>query len=326
MNEEHEIETDELISLYLDGEASVRQRTELKRLMQHDPSIAERMESLRRQQQILNALPIEAAPDSLHADIRSAIERKLILNDVSEPSQSILATSHLFVRRLATAAAMILLPLGVLGLVVFQIMRPPSGGPIDYEPTNQIIAETDTATNPILTPTEIFTQLPFDGVLVLKTGHYVAVSRAIEEAILDQGLLSRTFPQRTANTMSFDITASPKMVAELIDSLAAVRPQCESVMLEVVSGSDEQIFEIAEPQTKQLNALVYEDSQEMLQRLATRYASANQKSDTAYAKNTEQPDLGADGYPQPSIPELASKDGLNNKTVRLTIRIKRNIK
>ena len=80
--------------------------------------------------QLLNALPVETAPDSLHEDIRSAIERKLILNGTAEPSPSLITTSHFFIRRLTAAAAMILLPLGVLGVVVFQIMKPPSGGPV----------------------------------------------------------------------------------------------------------------------------------------------------------------------------------------------------
>ena len=322
MNEEHKIETDELISLYLDGEASVRQQTELKRLMQHDSSIVERMEILRRQQQILNTLPVETAPDSLHDEIRSAIERKLILNDVSEPSQSVLATGHLFVRRLATAAAMILLPLGILGLVVFQIMKPPSVEPVEYISTNRMITETDTIVNPSLASTETSTPLPFEGVLVLKTDQYMTVSGAIEKAILDQGLLSRTFPERMADMMSFDMTASPKAVAMLFESLTEVRPQCEEVILQIAGGSNQSVTEILDPQTKQFKMLVYEDGPEMLQRLATRYASANKKSDTLYAENTEQSEFGGDGYPQPSIPELASKDSAN-KTVRLTIQIKR---
>jgi len=322
MNEEHKIETDELICLYLDGEASVRQQTELKRLMQHDPSIAKRMEALRRQQQILNALPIETAPDSVHDDICSAIERQLILNGTPETSRSIIATSHFFIRRLITAAAMILLPLGVLGLVVFQIMKPPSAAPVEYVSADQMIGDTDTAVTSSQVSTEISTPLPFEGLLVLETNQYMEVSDAIGKAVLDKGLLNRAFPQRTAEGMSFDITASPKIVAELFDFLTTIRPQCDSAKLRLGNCSNEQIVEIIDPQTKQLKTLIYQDNPEMLQRLATRYASANKKSDTLYADKVESSELGDDGYPKPSIPELASKDSVN-KTVRLTIRIQR---
>jgi len=69
--------------------------------------------------------------------------------------------------------------------------------------------------------------------------------------------------------------------------------------------------------------LVYEDSPDLLNRLASRYASANQKDSTAFAKSQEQPPLEADGYPQPSIPTLAGNYDSLNQTVRLIIHIER---
>lgn len=325
MNENQKIETDELVSLYLDGEASVRQQTELKRLMQHDPSIQERMDALRRQQQMLNALPVETAPTSLLEDIRSAMERNLILEDVSSQSQTtILATSHLFVRRLMTAAAMFLLPLGLLALVVFQIMKPPAAGPSDYVPIQDIIANAETAANPSADQTGIFGELPFKGTLVFQTDQYMTVSGLVKETIEKQGLLEQTFPDRTADVTRFQITASPKQVAELVDSLVAIRPQCEKVTLQVLSDNPaNEMIEIPEVQTKQLKMLVYEDSPDMFTRLASRYASANQKVKFLL---DEKPELEADGYPELSIPTLAGNYDPMNRTVQLTIQIERNVK
>ena len=133
MNEKHQkVETDELISLYLDGQASERQQTELKRLIRNDPTLADRIKTMYRQKKILNALPIETAPASLLEDIRSAMERNLILENTPAPPQSILASSHLAMRRMLAIAAMILVPMGLLALVVFQIIKPAADGPGPY--------------------------------------------------------------------------------------------------------------------------------------------------------------------------------------------------
>lgn len=321
MNENQKIETDELISLYLDGEASERQRTELKRLMQHDPSIGERMNMLRRQQQILNALPVETAPASLLDDIRSEMERKMILDDFSAQSQSVLATSHLALCRLLATAAMILLPLGLLGLVVFQIIRPPAVAPSDYTPIQDMMAEAQPGGNLSPAQTGVFKTLPFKGVLVLRTDQYMGVSGSVREAIEKQGLLGQAFPDRTADVACFQITASPQKVAGLVDSLASLRDQCQSVTLQILNdNSTDGAIEIPDIQTKQLRMLVYEDSPEMFTRLATRYASANQKTNTLF---DDDPRLNAEGYPEPSIPTLAGSYDTMNQTVQLTIQVER---
>lgn len=319
MSEKHQnIDIDELISLTIDGEASERQQTQLKRLMRHDPSIAERMEALRRQQQILNTLPVESAPASMADDIRAALERKLILAD-SGRSQSVLASGHLVARRLMTAAAMILLPLGLLALVVFQIMKPPADGPADYTSTRPIATNTDRPPAPGAEQTGDISKLPFKGTLVFRTDAAVTASGIIKEVIEKQGLLGQTFPARTADVMRFEITASPKQVAELVDALAAVRPQCEAVVLQVQSsetGGD--FIEIPDIESKQLKMLVYEDSPSMFARLATRYAAANRRDNPLFEEN-----LPPDGYPEPSIPTLAGTYDAANRTVELTIQVER---
>ena len=323
MNENQKIENDELISLYLDGEASVRQQTELKRLMQHDPSIAERMEALRQQQQILNTLPVENAPASLLEDIRSEMERKLILEDFSGGSQTVLATSHLFVRRLMTSAAMILLPLGLLALVVFQIMKPPPKGPADYTSVQDMVAGTESANDLSSAQAGIFSEMPFKGTLVFQTDKYMAVNGLVKQAIQKQGLLDQAFPNRTADVTSFQITASPQKIAELVDSLAAIRPACQKVALQVLNGdSPDGMIEIPDIQAKQIKMLAYEDSPDMFTRLASRYADANRKVDSLFAEKS-QPQLDADGYPEPSIPTLAGTYDTMNRTVQLTIQVQR---
>lgn len=318
MNEhEQKIELDELISLYLDGEASERQQTELKRLMQHDPSITERLEVFEQQRRMLNNLPMEAAPASLADDIRAQMERKLILEHPDSPSQTVLAAGHLAVRRLLATAAMILLPLGLLGLVVFQIMKPPVDGPGGYVPARPIVQGTSEG-DPSATQPAAAAALPFSGTLVMRTEDYREVSGQVKEAIEKQGLLGRTFPDRTANTTRFQVTASAGQVDALVDALAAIRPQCRQVLLQV-AGTETDLIEIPDIEDKQLKMLVYEDNPQMLDRLAGRYAAANQKADPLF----NDPGLNPDGYPEPSIPTLAGRYDTAERTVRLTIQIER---
>ncbi len=320
MSDKHQkFDTDELISLYLDGQASERQKTELKRLIQHDPALAERIKAIHRQKKVLNALPVETAPASLLEDVRSAMERNLILENPAAQPHSRLAGSHLAVKRLLAAAAMVLVPMGVLALVVFHIIKPPADGPGPYIRTDERIAEA-----PAAVPAEtdaVVESMPFKGVLVLRTDQYMTVSGRVKEAIEAQQLLGQAFPQRTADVTRFQVTASPKDVAELVDALAPVRAECRAVLLQVPgSEAAQEPVEIADIQDDQLRMLLYEDSREIFNRRVMRYAAANQQLDPLFE---DRPALQPDGYPQPSIPTLAGSYELVDRTVELTIQIER---
>lgn len=321
MNDKYQnIEIDELISLYLDEQATERQQTELKRLMQHDLSITKRLEELQRQKQLLNALPIEAAPASLADDVRGAMERKLILAEPSGQSQSVLATGHLYARRLMAIAAMFLLPIGLLALVVFQIMKPPVESPPEYVVNSDILEETPEVILPTGEGAGIVgtdDELPFKGTLVLQTGEFMAVDKAVRDAIEKQDLLANVFPGRTADVSRFEMTASPKQVADLVDALAGIRPQCTAVKLEVQSRSTDEVIEIENVDNEQLKILVYEDNPGMFDRLAECYADANADIDPLFEE------VQPDGYPEPSIPTLAGNYETDDRTVQLTIQVER---
>ena len=81
MNENHKNEIEELLSDLVDEQAGDRQKTEFKRLVAHDSGLIDQLAAMQRQRDILNALPVESAPDSLADDITAMLERKLILGD-----------------------------------------------------------------------------------------------------------------------------------------------------------------------------------------------------------------------------------------------------
>ncbi|MHC4772198.1 MAG: hypothetical protein ACYS8S_01200 [Planctomycetota bacterium] len=74
MNENHKNEIEELLSDLVDEQAGDRQKTEFKRLVAHDPGLIDQLAAMQRQRDILNALPVESAPDSLADDITASSE------------------------------------------------------------------------------------------------------------------------------------------------------------------------------------------------------------------------------------------------------------
>ena len=129
-NENDRNHVEELLSGYIDGQLSKRQKMEIKRLLVHDSALAEELEQLSRQKKLLNSLPIASAPVNLLDDIKASLERKLILDDYSLETDEVAGAKHLFFCRALTGAAMFAL-IGLLGYVVFNIVKP---APTSIEP------------------------------------------------------------------------------------------------------------------------------------------------------------------------------------------------
>ncbi len=331
MNENHKIEIEELLNELVDDRATDRQEIEFKRLAKHDPAIVDQLEAMRRQKELLNALPIESAPASLAEEVRSALERKLILGDVAESERTLAGASHLLLRRILTTAAMLLLPLGLLSFVVFEIMKPASDGPAVYVSTGETLAQENSDSLADVMPA-LDKELPFNGILTFTTNRQMAVSNYVAKMISDEGLNS--FPSRTEDAVIFQITAPPEKIAALMDSLKDVWLHCQGAALSVSDSSGSYTVEIPYVQHEQIAALAVEDNREILNHLAGQYARANEKKDTLFAKEeaSELQDIGPDGYPRLAIPILTGNEDSPPKAidpsdpaVRLRIHIERSV-
>ncbi|OQY04339.1 MAG: hypothetical protein B6I25_07055 [Planctomycetales bacterium 4572_13] len=336
MNEENKIEIEELLNDLVDDRATDRQETEFKRLAKHDSAIVDQLAAMRWQKELLTALPIESAPASLAEDISAALERKLILGDVAESEQTLAGASHLLLRRILTTAAMLLIPLGLLSFVVFEIMKPVSPGPAVYVSTDETLAREGSGNLAAVTPV-VDAVLPFDGILTFTTDRQMVVSSYIEKRIFDQGLNS--FPNRTADVATYQITAPPEQIATLIGSLENVWPHCRDVSLSVADRSESYTTKISQVQAKQIRILAAEDNREMLNHLADQYARTNENKKTLFAKEDVSglQDIGLDEYPRLAMPILAGTDDSDSPsekakkpdptqpTVRLRIEIKHTV-
>ena len=132
MSDESKQNIDELLSGYVDGELSKRKYTELKRLMEHDPELAEKFSELEKQKQLLNAMPVETAPEGLFDAVIASQERKFILDEYSASSGESEGIKHLMFRRALTAAVIFVLFGGLLGLIVHIVAPAQQTEPHDY--------------------------------------------------------------------------------------------------------------------------------------------------------------------------------------------------
>ena len=135
MNHIDRPELEELLSAYIDDELSERQRTEVKRLIEHDAEAAKELRYLEKQKQLLAALPAASVPRDMLGKVKTAVERKRTLDDAGRVKARAIGSRRLYARRVLATAAMILLPVGVLAWVVWRIIMPlsvPTGpnGPV----------------------------------------------------------------------------------------------------------------------------------------------------------------------------------------------------
>lgn len=219
MNDNSKHEIDELFSAAIDDALTQRQQTELKRLLQHQPEMAEQIEILRRQRQLLCSLPVETAPTSLAEDIRAHLERKLILDNAAR-MQGMRSRAALVRRRFVAAAAMLFLPLGLLGYVVYHIVTPLPDNGAERPTARELLKDDLLMTASPAAASAAAGALPFDGSLTLITERPTPTAQLIKKQIFLKALEHQTIPNQTAETITFHIDCTAEALADFAASLA----------------------------------------------------------------------------------------------------------
>jgi hypothetical protein len=226
MNEKEHLEKNELISGYIDGQLTPRQITELKRLLAHDSQCQQELEAMERQRQLLQSLPVESAPAGLTQEIQSALERQFILGGSVRHSDKV-GKWGLHLRRMAAAAAMILLPLLALSAVVYTILQPTEQTPNTSSGPVAAIEKGASASPELL----------FSAVLQFQTNQPIAANDFIEKKIHTLGLMNFTTPQRQSDRTSYKIVCSRKYVEGLVGELADLWPHSEKASYALLDTS-----------------------------------------------------------------------------------------
>jgi hypothetical protein len=230
---------DELLSRFMDGELSPRQRTEVQRMAAHDPQVARRLRQLQNTRSLFCSLPVAKAPSDLLEQIKVSLERHTLLQEQPMRGRRSAGVWHLALRRLVSAAAVLVL-MGVLGVVVYQIVSPvppgEAGSQVAKEPVRSVpvraypeMPDAVTAGGPVLAADEGFT-----GQLELRTARLVQMDTFVARAVENSGLSGRIEPDiMVGNQRVYRIVGSRESVNRLVVALSGQWRNFDSAALRV---------------------------------------------------------------------------------------------
>lgn len=218
---------EELLSAYIDDELTERQRTQIKRLVEHDEKIAEEIRYLQKQKELLAALPVAPAPVEMVNDVKAAVERKAVSVDVDRVESYAEAPRRIYTRRLSATAAMVLVPVGILAWVVWTIIMPLSN---PGSPKGPLVG----GGGPDIVVKSPGISFPLSASLQLTTPQVVSMGGFINKAIYKYNLIN-LMADISADDASktYTITASREQIVNLLTDLAGVWDKCDSTVLTV---------------------------------------------------------------------------------------------
>ena len=331
MNEKSKTEIEELFSVSIDGEMTQRQQTELKRLLQHHPEMTEQMNVLARQRQLLCSLPVETAPESMVEDIKVRLERRQILDNTSR-IQGLCSRVALVRRRFVAAAAMLFLPLGLLGVVVYHIVTPPEDVTVGRPTAIDLLKDDLRMPAPQTAGLAVAATMPFDGALTLTTERPMLAAQSIEKQIFLQSLEHQTIPNRTAEVITFEIDCPAEALADFMTAMVPLWGQITDSRLTLRETDDSgRTVTIPHVRPEQIQMLIRQTDKMPMLATARQYASAT---------GPLHPTGGSTGTPGGDVPMTpeqlviprpvlawperdAAQTVLPLPTVRLTIEVRR---
>jgi len=188
MREEPNI--NELLNGFIDGELSERQKTEVQRLIAHDPQIAEHLRQLQKCRMLVSSLPYEQVPVDIAEQVKAALERKALLAEQPIAVDERKGARHLMFRKVFAAAAMFIL-VAILAGVVYTIVSPGPAQPA----------------------------MGFKGRLELKTSNLLAAGELINNVIKDNGLADSVDIKRQRDKNIYTLTCSREKLSSFLVNL-----------------------------------------------------------------------------------------------------------
>ncbi len=278
MSEGHRTDIEELLSCYVDGELSDRGRTEVKRLIQHDESVAAKLLRMEKQKQLLNSLPIASAPAGMVEDIKGRLSKRPISERFELDVDESAGARHLLYRRALTAAAMFML-VGVLAVVVFNIIMPGpalreevaikgAGSPEAGTESKEAVVDSGGGV-------EAVDSYPFRAALRLATYDSITVNGFIAKAIYNNDLVDSTIPKRQATQSDYHITCTTGQIVGLLDELEAVWDGCERISLTMYGETAASDIVIDDVTSAQVIAVFAQDKPEERIELAKNFSDFN---------------------------------------------------
>jgi len=265
---------DELLSSFMDGELSPRQRTEVQRMAAHDPAVARRLRQLQNCRTLFCSLPPAEAPGDMLEQIKQSLERKTLLQEHPVSPRRAAGVVQLAFRKLVAAAAMIAL-VAVLGAVIYQIVSPvPDTGSRPFATAIDSPRTLPEDGGPA--PAIVVADAGFSGRLELRTAAFGSTDAFVRREIKTCGLASLAEAGMADDQRVYRVAGSREGVNRLIASLGGVWQDFDSASLRVdpLQGTaDPVIIESVTPD--QVAAVVARNSAEASFETAATYAVMN---------------------------------------------------
>ena len=227
---------DDLLNAYMDAQLDQRKQTEVKRLLQHDPQIAERLAELEKLCSLVAALPVTEAPNTIVEDVKAKLERRTLLGSDSKDFDEHEGAKHLLLMRAVSAAAIIALAV-VLAGVVYTIVGP--------EPTGENYAVSENWIKEEIPMPESFktvrekvasqapTLKPFRGKLELKTAMFNGVDAFVKRSLVDSGIMLIELPVSETYKGFYNVRCSRTTLSLFVADLASIWDKFDSATLYV---------------------------------------------------------------------------------------------
>ena len=230
-------EIEEMLSRYIDDEASERERTEIKRLIANDASFAEKLTRLKNQKALLNNMPVASAPDWLMGDIKLSLERKSLLNEQPTYIDEVAGHRNLLYKR-AMTAAIILVLCGSLVVIIMQVFSPTGENYQNQLSVNKTLtpAASSEPAQP-KRPDSVVTQAykdqspVFTASLQITSDNPEGMNSYISKVVYIYDMDKDVYKDAQGSTTYFHVASDIGKVRSLLNELAVVWEECKTTQL-----------------------------------------------------------------------------------------------
>jgi hypothetical protein len=277
---------DELLNSFLDGEATERERVEVQRLLTHDAQVAKRLRELQKCRLLVGSLPYAEAPAEILQQIKASVDKSPVEVLKAEVFERRRGARHLLIRQVLSVAAMVVL-VAVLGVVIYTILGPegPRKQPIAAEdlrlPAKKIVVEPEKAVQPLLTraekPTEGAKRFSegFSGTLRLKTKALTAVDASVSRAVEDSGLTFYGLSKQGGGEHVYTVAGGREAVNLFLSDLDSIWGKFDSATLFVETSQAGERVVVDNVKTSQIAEILKRDDSEARIKVAKDIASFN---------------------------------------------------
>lgn len=222
-----------LVNCYVDGMLSDRKATEIQRIIDHDAAVSKYYKDMLRIKRLVGCSEKSDCPMNISEVVFTTLERTMIMNNFEANSSDSNGAKHLYIRKLAAAAAIFLL-IGGLSLLIFQILSPVDSS--DTLPMRRIL--------PIAEDAVIAKPQPVKITLNIWADDLVESTSMFNGLIYSQMLVNNTVPNRELSYSKYSIKCSRQQAISLMAAMETDWNKFVKADAAVGFGDDKNLYNI----------------------------------------------------------------------------------